>query len=269
MLSIFEFSQYKQFINAALNLPSRPRGARSRLAKALHCQSSFISKVLMSDGHFTQEQIMLVSEFLELSSVETEYLITMHQLDRAGSAKLRHFYADKLKDLKKKQWSISDRAVKGSALDDETARTYHSAWYFAAIYTAVGIEGFKSIEDIAARLYLPKVTVHSAINFLLKSNIILKHGDTYALGPRRLHLHKESDLTVQNHVNWRLKMVQHLQHEGVGDNVHYSAVLGLSRDAIEPMRELLVNTVKQSELIVSIPGAHHLCVLNLDFVVKD
>ena len=68
--NIFEFRNYKAYLDHLISSkPGKGRGMRSSIAKALHCQTSYISQVLNEEAHFSLEQGDALNRLLDHSDI--------------------------------------------------------------------------------------------------------------------------------------------------------------------------------------------------------
>lgn len=89
-MNIFEFENYKAALNSIIQERRRSQKALSRkLAGHLNVHPSMISQVLTGNKDFSEEQMILVCEFLGLPPLESQYLLVSLQVERAGSQKLK------------------------------------------------------------------------------------------------------------------------------------------------------------------------------------
>src|SRR4051794_16485735 len=101
-MSIFEFLDYRRFLRRHIDhLPKKGRGEVSRIAQAAGVHPSLLSQVLTGDKNLSLEQAQIIAEYLDLTHQETEYFLLMVQHQRAGTAKLRTYFAAKMDQVKK------------------------------------------------------------------------------------------------------------------------------------------------------------------------
>ena len=70
-MDIFKFDNYKQFLSAKIK--SQSRGYQSALAKAVRCQASYLIQVLTKKSDLTEDQAVLATQFLNMSSDERDF----------------------------------------------------------------------------------------------------------------------------------------------------------------------------------------------------
>ncbi len=264
MNQLYNHDCYKPYLRGEFSSERWGVGARGRLAKALACQASFVSRILNKEDHFTLEQAYKVAKFLNLGPHETEYFMTLVLKARAGDHHLSKYYDNRLDEQRRRQWDLSQVIKKSDQLSEAQAQKYYSSWYFAAIHVAVGIDGLSTVAELSKKLRLEEGLVKQALDFLVEAELVIDSGTQYFLGKRRIHLPSFSPYTTINHSAWRLKIVDLLLNAQKGDEIHYSSVLAISNKAVEPFRNLLVKTISDAEKLLAIDGADQLVIFNLD-----
>ena len=73
-----------------------------------------------------------------------------------------------------------------------------------------------------------------------------------------------SELSVQNHVHWRLKAID-LMKTKQDNHTNFSSCLAISKDVVQDFRKLMIKTIQDVETLVAAEGADELVVFNLDF----
>ena len=71
MIDVFKYQNYRPFLKAAFPRAGTGRGQRQQLAKALGCQTSFISLVLTDRVHMNEDMAFGTTQFLRLSKAES------------------------------------------------------------------------------------------------------------------------------------------------------------------------------------------------------
>ena len=68
--SVFDFKNYRKFLNAWIENQDQPRGLMRRLAEAARCETSHMSRVLSGQLEFTPDQAFRVTQFIRLNDTE-------------------------------------------------------------------------------------------------------------------------------------------------------------------------------------------------------
>jgi uncharacterized protein (TIGR02147 family) len=251
-MTVFEFESYKDFINSYLDDPARGGGygSRAKLAKAIHCQTSYVAQVLNGRAHFSLEQIEDINEFLGHSEQEGHILLLLVQLERAGTKKLKNRFSKQINEILESRKILKNRLGVKQPLTLELQATYYSQWYFSVIHVMAAQERFQSTKAIAEYLNLELSKVNAALAFLFEINLLEKTSQgKIKTGKTSIHLGTDSPLIVKHHTNWRLQAVRSLERHA-GKNLNYSSVTTLSETDAGEIRELLTKTIEKSKKII-------------------
>jgi uncharacterized protein (TIGR02147 family) len=264
MKTVFDFKDYKAFLDHALETSGGGRGSRSRLAESMGCQLSFLSQAIKGSVHLTLDHAAQAADFLKLSEDERHYFLLLVHHARAGSRRLRQYYESQMAAAQESRRRISERLKVTNPLDPETQARYYSAWYYAAIHVLLSVPGMQTKASIAGALGLPPALVGQALEFLACAGLAKRQGDGYRIGPTRLHLANQSPLIGKHHANWRLKAMQSLDREQPED-LHYSAVYTLSEEDAPRIRAVLLAALETAEPILRDSPAEKVYCLATDF----
>src|SRR5271168_3515074 len=105
---IFDYRDYKKYLNVALSTEGTSRGSRSRLAAKLRCQTAFISHVLNGNSHFSLEHAVVISQFLGHTPEESRYFILLVSLGRAGTKALEEHFKNQIEEIQRKRTQIKE-----------------------------------------------------------------------------------------------------------------------------------------------------------------
>jgi uncharacterized protein (TIGR02147 family) len=265
VVSVFDFSSYKPYLEAAIRaFPKQGHGIRLKLAAFAECQSTYVSQVLKGDAHFNMEQAERVSRFLQLSPAETEYFLLLVQEERAATKELRAHYRRSCERLLEARKVLKNRFETPQHLSNEDRAKYFSAWYYAAIHLLLTIPSFRTRDAIHERLGLPLAVVDETLEFLTRVGFALQEGGEYRPGPTIMHLGNDSPLLNKHHLNWRLQTMLHIDHAS-RDDLHYSSVITISEKDFHKVRELFVKTLESARTVINVSPEERLYSLCLDF----
>ena len=142
--SVFDFKAYKSYLLYETERKPAQRGLKYLLAKALGCQSAYLSQVLKGSAELSPEQGLRACEFFRLGQDEQDYLMLLLQKDRAGTQDLKTYFQKQINDLLKKRMNLVKRLGKESHLSETDKNTYYSSWIYSAIHLAVTINKLQS-----------------------------------------------------------------------------------------------------------------------------
>ena len=128
-MTFFEFDDYRKYINAYMKeLPKRGHGQVNKLAAFLNVNSTLVSQVLNYKKDFTLEQAMKLSDYFHFNYLEAEYFLSLVQIERAGTVKLKDFFKSKAKEALLKSQEIKNRISTHQVLEDKDKIIFYSSW---------------------------------------------------------------------------------------------------------------------------------------------
>lgn len=262
-MNIYSYDDYRDLITTLLQV-KHGRGSKVKLAGILNCQPGYISQVLTkSKIHFSPENIIRISEFLELDVSQSDYLLTLLHKEKAGSENLKDFYETKLKKAKEEHLKVERQVQPNLELSGEVKAIYYSHWAYCAVHMLVSIEAYQKSELIAKKLKLNQDFAQKILNFLEEKSLIVKTGARYTVGKTRLHLQSSSPLIKSHHQNFRHKAITSLDEENQF-NLHYSSVMTLSKKDALLIREQVLKLVASNDKILIPSENEDIICLNLD-----
>ncbi len=265
MIDIFEFDSYKKYLVSLLKEKSKQgRGQRSALAKAVCCQTAYLSRVLSGEAHFSLEQGMAASHYLGHSKEERHFFLLLIQKNRAGTPSLQRYFDEQVELLRKQRANLRNRIPHKSLLHGHEQARYFSEWYFAAIHLLTSIPSYQNREAIASRLGLPSAIVSEALDFLMEVGFVKRQGTSYKMAKSHLHLGADSPFISQHHRNWRLEAMNNIRNKK-SDSLHYSSVVSCSLEDSIKVRTLMINAIEEIRLIIGESKEEELFCYNLDF----
>lgn len=234
------------------------------MAKALGVHSTLVSQVLNGDKDFSLEQALLASEHVGLSGMESEYLLALVQRERAGSAKLRAHFAEKLASLKRESLQLAKRVTQDRVLTDLEKARFYSDWIYSALGLQTSVRGFDTIDKLAEHFELPRARVAEMVQFMLSSGLLREQSGALTMGAQRVHLEHGSPFLKQHHLNWRLKSMQRASDLS-NEELMFTAPMSLSRADFMKLREQLVTVIKGVFELAKDSEAEQLACLNIDW----
>lgn len=260
---LFQSQDYRAYLRQEFSGFGPHRGRRLKLATALGCQTSFVSQVVTDRAHFSLEHAIKTSNFLNHSPMEKQYFMTLVQRDRAASSELVHHFNEELSRIRKKVDQIKERIGVKTQLSAEDQMMYYSAWYYSAIHILTVFPEFSSVEALAQKLKLEVQVVKRALQFLVERGFVTRGSQGYAIGKTRIHLPKGSAMLSKHHSNWRMRAMESAEHERP-DELHYTAILGISKKDTQKFREKLLKLLEEFEPVVRDSKEEHVVAVTLD-----
>lgn len=251
MVDVFEFDDYRKYLEARIADDSSKRGYQARLATAAGCKGSFLSQVLHSHINITPDHAAGLCRFWNFNEDETDWFFELVSLARAGVPELKKICNRRLKEIEKRRTNLNERFKPSRNLAKEAQTQYYSSWYWSAIHMVTCVPGYGSISKIASRFKLRESLVRDVLNFLEKSGLVKIKDGQWKVSESDVHLPKSSALNAMNHVNWRHRSIFSIQNNEDEDSLHYTAVHALSAKDISKIQEILIKAIKQTRDVVN------------------
>jgi len=116
---------------------------------------------------------------------------------------------------------------------------------------------------MAKKINLNRKFANKVVTFLENNKLIVKEKNSYAIGKTRIHLKADSPLIKSHHQNFRNKAILSLEEEN-DFNLHYSAVLTLSKKDCHKIRDLILKLIAEKETILAPSPNEDIICLNMD-----
>ncbi len=265
MNSLYQVSDYKDYLRSRIQDRPQERGYTTRLAAAAGCHKSYLSQVLNGHVHLTLDHAAALSDYWKLDGDAAEHFLNLVTFARAGSPALRRMLARKIKEGKSRHVELSDRHRGARQLSAEDFAEYYSNWYFSAIHILLGISSYKTPQKIALRLMLPEEAVHKALEKLEQLKVIHRgKKGTWELTTGDLFLPKASALTTPYHTAWRERAMFDSQLRRP-DSIHYTMVYSMSRADVEKIRLRILDLIEEMRATVKESANEELVTFACDF----
>ncbi len=243
---IYDFENHFKYLDEKLSLET---GLKTRYAEFIGCKTSYLSKILRGDASLTLEQAFITNEYFRHNKLESKYFITLVECDRAGTKKLKDYFASELEHIKQQKFNLKNRIDKGDELPVQMQQKYYSSWFFSAIHMILALPDQASVKQISARLNLPEPLVVEIIDFLLQSGMVSQSRGKYMHANDRTYLSRASDFIQQNHMNWRTQALQSVE-KNLSTDLHYSNVMAISKKDYENIKEILIQAIVNSRKLI-------------------
>lgn len=249
MTTVYDYRDYRRFLTESLGGKGRRTGQRGALARALGCQTAFLSQVLNGVANLTLEQAFKVNSHLGHDPQAAEFFLLLVQKERSGSVELKAYFQEKLAALLAKRSDIKSRIVKNKAISDADLAFYYSHWYVSAIHVALSIANLQTAVELAAYFKLDDGVVRQTLEFLVSTGLAIETRGRYTIGPSHVHLPNESPFIKQLHANWRLRALQSMEHRR-DEDLHYSVTYSLSREDATKVRAQILDMIEKNMNVV-------------------
>lgn len=261
---IYEYLDYKKYIADHVSELGEPWGYWGKLAKAISCQPAYLSRCLKDKTHLTTDQILALSRYWSLSSSETEYLVCLLEIAKAGVEENKIYFQKKIDYLRKENENLKKLVKRDSLELIQDQALYYSSWMWMALHFASSIEKYQNTISLSQKFNIPESQVIFILEKLKSLKLVIKKGDHWIFNSGEFHLEKSSPLISTHHQNWRNKAVADSQNPQ-SDGIHYSAVYTLSEKDFLKIKNEVLKWIELSNSIVVNSKEEEITCLNLDF----
>lgn len=263
-MKIFVCHAYRDVLRGFIAENASVRGYQTALAAAAGCQPSYLSQVLHGSVHLTPDHIAGMSAFWRLTEEESEYVFFLLQQERASAPFLKNMARKKIEKLRVQNESIENLGPTPERILLEEALLYYSNWMHQAVHILATLPGGVGVQDIARRLHVSEKMVQEACENLLGLRLLERAENRFCSTKKNIHLQRNSPLCATNHANWRHRALLKMQ-EPADQNIHYTAIHGLSRADAEKIRLLILELVEKTRALVAPSAEEDAVCLCVDF----
>jgi uncharacterized protein (TIGR02147 family) len=265
-MKIYDFSDYKSYLKAQIHaFPNRGRGEMTRIAKALDIHTTMVTHVLKGKQNFTLEQTLKLAEHWALNELETEFLVALVNLDRAGDRRAKSFCQKRVEELRARARDLSVRLETKNELSESDRAEYYSSWVYTYLRLLSAIDGYSSAQAMAKKTGLPLATVRRVLEFLISHGLCREESGRVSYGAVKTYLESSSPLVVAHHLNWRRKTSECFDHLR-GEDLVFTYPVVLAEKEFLVVREHLVRFIEEFKQVVSPSPSEELYCLNLEWL---
>lgn len=264
--SIFECTDYRKYTLDCLDERKARggRGVRTKFARAIGCQSSYISRVFSGDAHLSLEQGDLANDFLQHTSEESIFFILLIEHARAGTPGLQLHFQTQIERHRQQYLNLKNRFKEQPSLSEEDQAIYFDSWLYVAVHVLMSIPELANIDRISEKLRIPRKRAIEIIDFLVSTGLLTTEGDRYNVGTTRMHLPGDSRFISRHHTHWRLQAIRSLDNQRDWD-LHYSSVVTVSRSDLALIKSKIVDALAECKAIIRDSNDETACVFSIDF----
>jgi uncharacterized protein (TIGR02147 family) len=263
-LSVFDSPDYKAYLRSKVGGATQKKGVKSAMARALGCQPTYITHVLSGHANLSLEQAEAMNRFLAHSREEAQVFLLLVLRDRAGTHTLKANFQEQIDAILANRLVLTKRLGQRNVLTEEQRAIFYSAWYFLAAQIGLTIPSWRTPAALARRLGLSAARTTEIVDFLASAGLAQRSGNELLPTETLIRLGRDSHHIFKHHVNWRVKAMDSLEHEGPRD-LHYSGVLSLSERDAARVKDLLLEQLKSNLKIVADSKEEKLFGMNIDF----
>jgi uncharacterized protein (TIGR02147 family) len=266
MNAFFNVKNYKSLLKSTIETKKQStKGYSQKLAEHMQVHPSLLSQVLNGHRDFSEEQLLAACQFLGFQKLETKYLLTLLQLERAGTVLLKDHYHEVLESIRATARDFSKRAPRDKELTDAEKAQFYSHWHYAAIHLLTSLNVKMSFEDISEKLALTHARTKEVLDFLIEAGMVVKTKDSYQATTLATHLNRGSPFLAKHHTNWRLKAVE-ATDELQADEMMYTAICSIEASDFQKFKDELTLLLEKFVSMVQKSEGEEIAQLGIDFL---
>lgn len=266
---IFKYTNYRQFLRKFIeNQPKKGWGLVGQIAEKIDMSAAQLSQVLGGKKELTLEQAYKISNYLHFTPMETEYWLTLVELDRASTYELKQYFSQKIENLKRDSIAYQKQVPSDIELTESQKGIFYSSWIYSAIRLFCSIKDGQTLESISERFALSRPKAFQKLEFLVSSGLCIQEGTLYKMGVQRTSIGKSSPFLSRHQMNWRWKAL--LRSEELSEKeLIITTPLSLSYDDFDEIRNELLEVYKKISTRVLASKSEEVACLNIDFFFVD
>ena len=265
-MKIFESDNYKGYVqNWIKSRQGGGHGEFKKIATYLSMHTTMISHVFRGDKNLTLDQAFLLSDYMGLSKIESDYFINLVKLERASHYLFRAKIQEELEVIKKSQMDVKNRIPVNKQLDMETSTKYFSSWIYSALRILTTIEKYQTREELLERIGLDVRTGNEFLRFLIDNQLIIEENARLRPGEKITYIGKKDPNLFKHHANWRLKSLDRAPRM-TEDEMMLTIPSSLSKNDFKSFKKRLLDLVGEYTSMVKETNPEMMVCFNIDFV---
>lgn len=266
-MAIWIFETYRAIILEKIRENKSVRGYQSLMASSAQCHASFFSHVLKGESQLTPDQASALCDFWNLNRNETEYFLTLVNLERSASDSLKSKLKVRLDELRHLTDSLPVAELVHVEMDYKDAIEYYSNWHSSTIRVALRVPGLNNAQALASKFFLPIDIVEKVLLLLERMNMIERDGEGWKQLYTGTGLHKNREIMGIHHRSIRQATIAQFEKNN-SKNLHATMIFAVNKQDQQRIREIVREA---SEQIIEIAAAStdnkEVCAITCDSVV--
>lgn len=264
-MDIFEYTNYRQYLQSLVKNREAKGKTQVELANAMGCQAAYFSQVLKEKADLTEDHAIKLCVFLDFNGIKTEYFLVILRIARAGTSQLKS-YLEKTRekliaDYQEVEGRISTSKRKGSSEDNVY---YCSSWIPAVIHSGTSCEAYQTILELSKRFNIESSVVDYHLQSLEKYGLVEFKNGKWLFKGGSLHIPKNSALDQSFQISRRIHAMNSIAKRKT-DDIHYSMVFSADITTVKKIRQSFIDTIEETHKISVASPSEDVYALCLDF----
>ncbi len=227
-----------------------------RVCLGCDINASYFSRALKGESNLSASQIFKILKFLDVTAELLDYLMLLWHLDQAQERSEKDYYREKVRVVQNEKAKISSRieskVVKSPEQLQRDIQNYYSETATALTHMMLTVDKYaKQPHLISSHLGISAKKLNLEMSKLLQLGLIEQKKDGVKVNDGNIHLPEESGLSFQNHINWRLDVLNNLnQRESTFSDYHFSGAFTCDEESRLKIKKLLKDVIIDAQKIV-------------------
>ena len=269
METIYKSDDYRQSLKHSLIQQKQRLGRALSFQKmADHCrvQKTYLSKILNHGGNLTQDQLYLACDYLALKEAETEFLLTLHEIDGTYLPARQKKLKEKLEKMRaqylKTEAHIDSRTTEVPAQD---LQLFYLDPLMQVIHVMLTIEKYaKEPRTIGKAMGLSEAVVTEKIKTLERIKFIQSVSGGYKVINNDLHLSADSEIFNAYRKLLRIAALNRLDQIDPKKSYSLSVILSSTPEVRAEIQVQFLNFLNKVKKLVSAGEEREVYQLNFD-----
>lgn len=239
------------------------------VAKACRVPKTYLSTVLRGNGHLNSEQVFLACDYLGMTEFETDFVLTLYELQRAVVPKRKKFLAERLLKLRNNA-SLTEKHI--HAKKPETNGTANIDHYYLdplvqIIHIALTCPNYAAnIDALALALQLPKERVSQIISQLCRMGLVELTKQGCRVTEENLHLSRESHIYPAHRRLIRMAALEKFDRNASPHDYSFAAVFTANQEGREKIQAEFLKFLKKAQAVSTTTNSAEVYQMTFDFV---
>lgn len=266
MDNIFDYTNYKDFLNNLLKATTSPRGLQGQMARHIGCQSAYLYQVLKNKGEFTEDQAYKITTFLKFNDAEQDFFMTLVRYSKASGTEFKNFLLKELSLKIKNQMELKNKVGANAPQNNDAFWNYYfSSINPSLIHITTSSSLYQTPKKIAEKLKIPEQDVLFHLKKLNENKLVDHKDNLWVFNTASIHFDKDSKFNLLMQLNRRIYTLYFL-NQNKDANTHFSSLFTIDKKSATELTNMIHEFVKKSHELIHAAGSDEPYLINIDFI---
>lgn len=264
MVSVYNYDDYRKYIEAVVKHQKNPWGIWAKIAKSAGCRSTYLTQAMKGRAELTPDHIIGIAQFFELSNDETQFFLLILDYGRAATKKLKEFLITKIRKSRKEKEDIAQNINSTRITVGDKETLYYSSWYWSAIHILLSIPEYRTTVKISERLQLPLEQTKFVLTQMKLNGLVKQERNQWINSIDDNTIPKQSPLLGMHHQSWRTRAVTDSTNP-LSNGLHFTGVQSMSYTDAAKIKSHIQDLIDKNKKIIGPSRKEDVFCLNIDF----